>query len=39
MTSQVIIDKAKQCFSALKGERGMMTVDFERVELKVRRRS
>ena len=34
VTSQVIIDKAKQCFSALKGERGMMTVDFERVELR-----
>ena len=33
-TPQVIIDKAKECFSALKGERAMMTVDFERVELR-----
>ena len=34
VTPQVIIDKAKECFSALKSERGMMTVDFERVELR-----
>jgi hypothetical protein len=33
-TPQVIIDKAKECFSALKGEPGIMTVDFERVELR-----
>ena len=34
VTAQVIIDKAKEYFSALKGERGIMTVDFERVELR-----
>ena len=34
VTPQVIIDKAKECFSALKGERGMMTVDFEQAELR-----
>ena len=32
VTPQVIIDKAKECFSSLKSERGMMTVEFERVE-------
>jgi hypothetical protein len=34
VTPQVIIDKAKECFSALKSERGMMAVDFEQVELR-----
>jgi hypothetical protein len=34
VTPQVIIEKAKECFSALKGERGMMTVDFKQVELR-----
>jgi hypothetical protein len=34
VTPQVIINKAEECFSALKGERGMMTVDFEAVELR-----
>jgi hypothetical protein len=34
VTSQVIIEKAKECFSALKGERGMTAVDFEQVELR-----
>jgi hypothetical protein len=34
VTPQVIIDKTKECFSALKDERGMMTVDFEQVELR-----
>ena len=34
VTSQVIIDKAKECFSALKSERGMTAVDFEQVELR-----
>ena len=32
MTAQVIIDKAKRCFSALKSRRGMTTVDFVRVK-------
>ena len=34
VTPQVIIDKAKECFSALKSERGMMAVDFDHVELR-----
>ena len=34
VTPQVVIDKAKKCFSALKGERGMITIDFEGVELR-----
>jgi hypothetical protein len=34
VTPQVIIDKAKACFSALKSERGMMAVDFEQLELR-----
>jgi hypothetical protein len=34
VTPQVIIDKAKECFSALKSERGMMAVDFDQVELR-----
>jgi hypothetical protein len=32
--TQVIIDKAKGCFSKLKRERGMMAVEFEQVELR-----
>jgi hypothetical protein len=34
VTPQVIINKAKECFSALKSEREMMTVNFEGVELR-----
>jgi Trp operon repressor len=34
VTPQVIIDKIKECLSALGDERGMMTVDFEQVELR-----
>jgi hypothetical protein len=34
VTPQVILDKAKECFSALKSERGMMAVDFDQVELR-----
>ena len=31
---KVIIDKAKECFSALTSERGMITVDFDQVEIR-----
>ena len=34
VTPQVIIDKAKECFRALRSERGMMAVDFDHVELR-----
>ena len=34
VTPQVIIDKAKECFSALKSEQGMIAVDFDQVELR-----
>jgi hypothetical protein len=34
VTPQVIIDKATECFSALKNERGMIVVDFHQVELR-----
>jgi hypothetical protein len=34
VTPQVIIDKAKECFRALRRERGMMAVDFDHVELR-----
>lgn len=34
VTPQVIIDKAKECFSALNNEQGMIAVDFDQVELR-----
>ena len=34
VTPQVIIDKAKECFSVLNNEQGMIAVDFDQVELR-----
>jgi hypothetical protein len=34
VTAQVILDKAGECFSALKGEQGMTAVNFNHVELR-----
>jgi len=34
VTSKMILDKAQECFFALKGERGIMAVDFNGVELR-----
>jgi hypothetical protein len=34
VSAQVILDKATECFSVLKGEQGMTTVFFDHVELR-----
>jgi hypothetical protein len=34
VTPKMILDKAGECFSALKSEQGMIAVDFNRVELR-----